>query len=170
MRAARAFGKARSRSLVRREQAGEDVKQDHHWSGEQYQCNEAQPDNSRVNPGVIGKTGGDAHQFRIAAVYEETSVHRDFLVQNQSVQAIGNDVAAEMSSIAERSAPTRTAVVSRMEALVNMVIPLVICLVNPTNGSMSDTMHEACQTKKTIYFSDAMNVSQSHAGFYAAYW
>jgi hypothetical protein len=99
-----AMGKSSSRLLVRREQPRQNIEKDHDWPGEQSQRNEAEPDNSRIHTGIIGKTGGDTHDLGIAAVDQETSVHLGF-PWFKWPQAIGKDVAAETSRSAEMNAP-----------------------------------------------------------------
>src|SRR3954452_10353510 len=65
--------------LARREQPRHNVEEQGHRSGHQRQSDEPQPDDGRVDAGVIGETGGDAHNLGVAAVDEETSVHFSFL-------------------------------------------------------------------------------------------
>jgi len=60
---------------MRREQPREHVEQDHHRAREQGRGDEAEADHQRVDAGIIGKPGGDAHDLGFAPVDEETSVH-----------------------------------------------------------------------------------------------
>jgi hypothetical protein len=126
MRVAPPAVKSGSRLLVRREQPRQDIEEDHHRAGEQGECDQAEPDDGGIDTAVIGETGGDAHDFRVAAVDEETSVHFEFPLLAW-LQAIGSEVAAETSRSAERNAPAKIVAVSRMEAMLNMVItPLAL--------------------------------------------
>src|SRR5690242_6494922 len=67
------------RLLARRQQPRQDVKQDHHRTGHQRHRDEDQADDGWVNAGVVGETGGDAHDLGVAAVDQETLVHLSFL-------------------------------------------------------------------------------------------
>lgn len=68
------------------------------------------------------------------------------------VQAIGSEVAAETSNMAERKAPAKIVAVSRMVVLVNIINPLVIVLEDPTAGSMPLSMQGSCHSEKIILF------------------
>src|SRR5258708_17451449 len=100
------------------------VEEDHHRTGKQRQGDEPQANDCRVDAGVIGKTCSDTHDFAIAAVDEETSVHLN-LPRQEQVQAIGSEVAAETSRSAETKAPAKIATVSRTEVKVNISKPLL---------------------------------------------
>jgi hypothetical protein len=67
-------------------------------------------------------------------------------------QAMGSDVAAETSSMAERNAPAMIVAVSRRVAMLNIGIPLVIVLPDPTIGSMAFSMHGSCQLEKIVVY------------------
>src|SRR5205085_11981572 len=82
--------------LMRRQQSRDYVKEDHHRAGEQGQSDEAEADHGRIDAGVIGKAGGDAHDLGILPVEEETSVHSEHPLIER-VQAIGSEVAADTS-------------------------------------------------------------------------
>ena len=72
-------GRAAGAYWLRRQQPRQDVEEDHHRAGQQRQRDEAEADDGRVDAGVIGETGGDAHDLGVAAVDQETSVHFGFL-------------------------------------------------------------------------------------------
>ena len=102
--------------------------------------------------GVVGKTGGDAHNLCVAAVDQETLVHFGFLLGLDWLYAIGSEVAAETSRSAERNAPANTVAVSRMEMAVNIVKPLCNSFSDPTTGPVPSSMHGACQIEKVVIF------------------
>src|SRR6185369_997665 len=59
-----AGGKGRlARLLPRREQPRHNVEENHYRTGHQRKGDEPQADNGRVDTGVIGETGGDAHDL-----------------------------------------------------------------------------------------------------------
>jgi hypothetical protein len=103
MHCAAAAGKSGSRLLVRREQPRHQIDKNHHWPGHQRQCNEAQPDDCRINSGIVGEPGSDAHDLGVVPIDQETFVH--FSSLELLVQAIGSDVAAETNRSAVMNAP-----------------------------------------------------------------
>src|SRR3954470_3687946 len=90
-----------ARLLLGRQPSDEHVEQDDERTGDQGQADEAQADQQRVDAGIIGQPGGDAHHFGVAPVDQETSLHFEFSLNGG--QAIGSDVAAETSSSADTS-------------------------------------------------------------------
>ena len=66
----------------------------------------------------------DAHDLGVAAIDHETLVHKNFL-PSTDIQAMGSDVAAETRSSADRKAPATIVAVSRTDAMVNMIKPLL---------------------------------------------
>src|SRR5205814_736481 len=106
-------GLCRPRSLTRRDQPCHDVEEDHHRPGQQRQRDKAQAYDGGIDPGVIGKPGGDAHHLGVAAVDQETSVH--FYCPWIRIHAIGSEVADKTSRSAETMAPARMVAVSRGE-------------------------------------------------------
>jgi hypothetical protein len=59
--------------------ANHPVQKDHHRAGDERRRDEAEADHQRVDPRVIGKAGGNAHDLGVATVDQETSVHLSFL-------------------------------------------------------------------------------------------
>src|SRR5205085_11401356 len=100
--------------LLGRQPPDEHIEQDHERAGDQGQANEAEADQQRIDAGIVGEPGGDAHDLGVAPVDQETSVHFKFSLRF-GVQAIGSDVAAETSKSADTSAPARMVAVSRAE-------------------------------------------------------
>jgi len=78
MRFAARVEKSGSRLLPRREEPGQDVEEDHHRPSEERGGDEAEANNRRIDAGLIGDTGGDAHDLGVAAVDQETSIHVEF--------------------------------------------------------------------------------------------
>src|SRR5690348_1217000 len=70
--------KSGSRLACRREQPRQNVEQDHHRTRQQRQTDEAEADDRWIDAGVVGETGGDAHDLGVAAVDQETSIHLEF--------------------------------------------------------------------------------------------
>jgi hypothetical protein len=72
-------------------------------------------------------------------------IHLEF--PHWSIHAIGSEVAAETSSIAERNAPAKTVAVWRTEAMLNIGNPLDP-FSNPTTGPVRLEEQGACQLEK----------------------
>src|SRR5438270_9122749 len=75
MRLAASAEKGGWRLLVGRQQPRHKVEEDHYRPRQKRGRDEGQPDYGRIDTGIVGKSGGDAHHLGIAPVDQETSVH-----------------------------------------------------------------------------------------------
>src|SRR6185312_4176119 len=92
----------------------QDVEEDHHRPGEERGGDEAEANNRRIDAGVIGDTGGDAHDLGVPRLIRKRPFMSSFLGE-RGLQAIGSEVAAETSRSAEMKAPAKIVAVSRIE-------------------------------------------------------
>jgi hypothetical protein len=153
--------------LVGRQPPGVEVVQDHGGSGDEHRCIQAEPDDQRVNARIVCQAGSDAHDLRLAAVEKETSVHCGFLCVRVA-QAIGSEVAAEMSRSAEMKAPANMVAFSRANML-NIGKSPCIDFADPPLGLCLYQCRRRAKSKLSLFFSARTNALRKSAGKWHRY-